>query len=121
MDDPWGHQLLEHRVAAEGFVEPELLVGGLDHVQQSAHPGGGDLHDAVCPAGIRCAATAFNNSTSASVWADPRCSMSRDPWRYVHTTCTAAALDEIRTIRTYVTDPPLPTRRWRAIRTAAGR
>ena len=37
---------------------------------------------------IRCAATAFNTSTSASVCADPRCSMSRDPCRDFHTTWT---------------------------------
>jgi hypothetical protein len=28
---------------------------------------------------------AFNTSTSASVWADPKCSMSRDPRRDFHT------------------------------------
>ena len=60
---------------------------------------------------IRCAATAFNTSTSASVCADPRCSMSRDPCRDFHTTWTATAPDEVRTVRTYATGTPSTTRR----------
>ena len=63
------------------------------------------------PSAIRCAATAFNTSTSASVWADPKCSMSRDPRRDFHTTWTATAPDEVRTVRTYATGIPSRTRR----------
>ena len=32
---------------------------------------------------------AFNTSNTASVWADPKCSMSRDPRRDFHTTWTS--------------------------------
>jgi hypothetical protein len=54
---------------------------------------------------------AFNTSTSASVWADPKWSMSRDPRRDFHTTWTANAPDEVRTVRTYATGIPSRTRR----------
>jgi hypothetical protein len=40
---------------------------------------GTPIGSSSCSAAIRCAATAFNTSTSAAVWAEPRCSMSRDP------------------------------------------
>jgi hypothetical protein len=54
---------------------------------------------------------AFNTSTSASVWADPKCSISRDPRRDFRTTWTATAPDEVRTVRTYATGIPSRTRR----------
>ena len=48
-------------------------------------------------------ATAFSNSTSAPLWADPRCSISRDPRREEYTICTAVAPDDVFTVRTYGT------------------
>jgi hypothetical protein len=58
-----------------------------------------------CPAATRCRAAAFSASTSASSCADPRCSISRDPRRDDHTTCTAVAPDFVFTVRTYGTSP----------------
>jgi hypothetical protein len=59
-----------------------------------------------CPAAIRCCAAAFSASSSASPCADPRCSISRDPLRDDHTTCTAVAPDVVFTVRMYGTRPP---------------
>ena len=58
-----------------------------------------------CPAAIRCCAAAFSASSSASSCADPRCSISRDPRRDDHTTCTAVAPDVVFTVRIYGTRP----------------
>ena len=58
-----------------------------------------------CPAAIRCCAAAFSDSSSASSCADPRCSISRDPRREDHTTCTAVAPDDAFTVRIYGTRP----------------
>ena len=58
-----------------------------------------------CPAAIRCCAAAFSASSSASSCADPRCSISRDPRREDHTTCTAVAPEVVFTVRTYGTRP----------------
>ena len=57
-----------------------------------------------CPAAIRCA-VAFSASSSASSCADPRCSISRDPRREDHTTCTAVAPDVVFTVLMYGTRP----------------
>ena len=38
---------------------------------------------------------------AASSCAEPRCSISRDPRRDDHTTCTAVAPDTVFTVRTY--------------------
>ena len=58
------------------------------------------------PPAIRCLAAAFSASSSAASCADPMCSMSRDPRRDEHTTCTAVAPDAVLTVRTYGTRPP---------------
>jgi hypothetical protein len=54
---------------------------------------------------MRCAAAAFSASSSASSCAEPMCSISRDPRRDNHTTCTAVAPDFVFTVRTYGTGP----------------
>ena len=45
--------------------------------------------------------------------ADPKCSISRDPRREDHTTCTAVAPDLVLTVRTYGTEPLYGPRRVR--------
>jgi hypothetical protein len=80
------------------------------------HPGGGDRQrpalrglqaqaELQLPAAIRCCAAAFSAWSSASSCADPRCSISRDPRREDHTTCTAVAPDVVLTVRMYGTRP----------------
>jgi hypothetical protein len=54
-----------------------------------------------CPAASRCRAAAFSNSTSASLWAEPRWSISREPRREESTICTAVAPEDVFTVRTY--------------------
>ncbi len=54
------------------------------------------------PATSRCCAEAFKISRSASSWADPMCSMSRDPRWQDSTICTAAAPDAVSAVRTDV-------------------
>lgn len=49
--------------------------------------------------------TVCRASSSASSWADPRCSISRAPRREDHTTCTAVAPDVVLTVRMYGTRP----------------
>jgi hypothetical protein len=56
------------------------------------------------PPASRCAAAAFNASSSASLCADPTCSISREPRRDEYTICTAVAPDAVRTVRTYATN-----------------
>jgi hypothetical protein len=58
-----------------------------------------------CPAAIRCCAAAFRASSAASSYADPRCSIFRDPRREDHTTCTAVAPEVVFTVRIYGTRP----------------
>jgi hypothetical protein len=58
-----------------------------------------------CPAARRCRTAAFSAASSASSWADPMCSMSRDPRRDEYTICTAVAPEAVFTVRTYATDP----------------
>lgn len=55
------------------------------------------------PAAIRCRATALCSFRSASVCADPMCSMSREPRRCECTICTALAPEAVSTVRTYAT------------------
>ena len=50
-----------------------------------------------------CRATALSNSRSASVCAEPMCSMSRDPRCCECTICTARAPDAVLTVRTCAT------------------
>jgi hypothetical protein len=54
----------------------------------------------ACPAANRCAAAAFNAANPASSWAEPRCSIERDPRRDDHTICTAVAPELVFTVRT---------------------
>ncbi|RUQ02809.1 hypothetical protein D8M34_17675 [Microbacterium sp. HSID17254] len=49
-------------------------------------------------------------STASGSWAEPRCSISREPAREPCTIWTAVAPDPVRTVRTYATDPSLRTR-----------
>jgi len=78
-----------------------------------AHPRAGDLQQATrpglpssprssspWPAAIRCRATAFSSSTSASSCAAPMCSISRDPRCEEYTICTARAPEAVFTVRT---------------------
>jgi len=62
----------------------------------------GQAHPARLPA---AAAAAFSNSSSASSWAEPRCSMSRELRREERTICTAIAPKAVFTVRTYGTAP----------------
>jgi Magnesium chelatase, subunit ChlI len=88
-----GHQMLQHRISAGGLIEPELPVGRREDIQQPAIRqevisndsarclAGTPIGRSSCPAAIRCAATAFNTSTSASVWGPSRgarCLVTRD-------------------------------------------
>ena len=52
------------------------------------------------PAANRCSAAAFSAANSASSWAEPRCSIYREPRREDHTICTAVAPEEVFTVRT---------------------
>ncbi len=52
-----------------------------------------------CPAVIRCRATVLSSSNSTSSWAEPMCSISREPWREECTICTARAPDAVFTVR----------------------
>ncbi len=49
----------------------------------------------------RCRAAAFSSSTSASLWADPRWSISQEPRREEYTICAAVAPEDVFTVRTY--------------------
>ena len=55
-------------------------------------------------------AAAFNASSSPSSWADPTCSILRDPRREDYTICTAVAPDAVFTVRTYATEEPYERR-----------
>jgi hypothetical protein len=54
-----------------------------------------------CPAATFCRAAAFNSSSSASVCADPMCSIFRAPRRFENTIWTAVTPEEVFTVRTY--------------------
>ncbi len=54
-------------------------------------------------AAIRSAAISFSAATSSSLWAEPRCSICRDPRREDHTTWTAVAPELVRAVRTHAT------------------
>jgi hypothetical protein len=101
--DQW-HQVAEYVAAAGRVLEPEHPVGAIQRVEQAAYPRGGDRQGAPpagssprpssgCPAATHCRAAALSAFSSASSCADPRCSISRDPRRDDHTTCTAVAPD----------------------------
>jgi hypothetical protein len=51
-------------------------------------------------------AAAFSAATPASSWAEPRCSILRDPRRVDHTICTAVAPEVVFTVSTYATNAP---------------
>jgi hypothetical protein len=51
----------------------------------------------------RSTATSFNAATSSSLCPEPRCSIRREPRREDHTTWTALAPEDVRTVRTYAT------------------
>jgi hypothetical protein len=59
-------------------------------------------HAASCEA----AAAAFKTANSALSWAEPRCSIERDPRRDDHTICTAVAPELVLTVRRYATTAP---------------
>jgi hypothetical protein len=54
----------------------------------------------VCPAANRSTAAVFKAANSTSSWAEPRCSIEREPWRHDHTICTPVAPEEVFTVRT---------------------
>jgi hypothetical protein len=49
---------------------------------------------------------ALSASSSASSWADPKCSIRREPRRVDHTICTAIAPEAVFTVRTYAITAP---------------
>ena len=57
------------------------------------------------PAAGRRHPTAVSNSTSASLCADPRCSIARQPRRNEYTIWTAVAPGNVFTVRTYADTP----------------
>jgi hypothetical protein len=86
-------------------------LAGLSGSRRSSSP---------CPAASRCRATARSTSRSASVCADPTCSMSRAPRYWECTICTARAPEAVFTVRTYATAATIePARLVRACRTIA--
>jgi kumamolisin len=52
---------------------------------------------------------AFNAASGASSWAEPRCSIERDPRRDDHTICTAVAPELVFTVRTTAPHGPAPS------------
>ena len=74
--------------------------GGLqrDLVGFGDHPSVGDDGDVG-----RSAAAALSAASSASSWAEPRCSIERDPRREDHTICTAVAPEAVFTVRMLAT------------------
>ena len=71
-------------------------------IGNGSEPGGpaSPRSNPACPAANRSAAAAFNAANSASSWAEPRCSIERDPRREDHTICTAVAPEAVFTVRT---------------------
>jgi hypothetical protein len=57
----------------------------------------------VCPAVNRAAAAVLSAANSTSSWAEPRCSIEREPRRQAHTICTAVAPEAVFTVRTNAT------------------
>ena len=53
-----------------------------------------------CSAASRCRAAALSASSYASSWAEPRCSMVREPRREENTIWTAIAPEAVFTVRT---------------------
>src|SRR6185503_2485712 len=101
------------------LIEAEYLVGTAQRVPQRGGLGGNDLQWlAVGTGGVQPeiqSALAFGQplargslsaSTSPSSWAEPRCSIWREPRRVDHTICTAVAPEEVFTVRTYATNAP---------------
>ena len=91
-DDPCQHQIAKHVVALGGRLEsqnPIRRAQCFPQVRSSARTGSatrrapGDRRSpkssSVCPAANRSAAAAFSAANSTSSWADPRCSIDRDP------------------------------------------
>ena len=89
------------RRARRGSGRPHPGAPAGQHVEPRRARGGPPLRRL-----IRCAATAFNTSTSASVCADPRCSMSRDPCRDFHLDSDRPRRGPLR--RTYATGTSRP-------------
>jgi hypothetical protein len=60
--------------------------------------------NSVCPAVKRAAAAAFSAANSTSSWAEPRCSIEREPRRQDHMSCIAVAPGAVFTVRTNATN-----------------
>src|SRR5262245_57239635 len=85
----------EHKPAHICVICDDVIGNGSD-------PAGGDTARSRTAwlAANRSAAAALSAASSASSWAEPRCSMLREPRRVDHTICTAVAPDAVFTVRT---------------------
>ncbi len=95
LDDPGQHQVPEHLVPAGRVLEPEHPVRMLEGVEQAAHPLGGDRQQRPAalpgrlqaqvklplPGGHLLTSRGLQRLQLGPSWADPMCSMSRDPRR----------------------------------------
>lgn len=106
---PPEHRLPAHRASRAG---PPLVAHPRRRDEcderSCAEPGCSPIprSSSACPAAIRCAAAAFNTATPVSSWAEPTCSIDREPRRDDHTICTATAPDPVFTVRPYATTTP---------------
>ncbi len=81
---------------SQRWVICEEVIGNVPGSTPSDSP----RSSSVCPAANRAAAAALRAANSTSSWAEPMCSIERDPLRQDHTTCTAVAPEDVFTVRT---------------------
>jgi hypothetical protein len=113
LDDPGQHQIPEHLVTTDRTVKPEQVIDPAQSVpprpaREPTISNGPPVisvesrprSNAPRPSASRCRAAALSASNSDSSWAEPRCSMRREPRRDDHTIRTAIAPDLVFTVRT---------------------
>ena len=66
-------------------------------------PRAGEWSSSACRAANRAAAAVFNAANSTSSWAEPMCSIEREPRLQDQTICTAVAPQAVFTVRTKAT------------------
>ena len=108
--------MAEHLVPARRVLQPEHPVSVLQGVQQVPHPRGSDRQRPAAR-GLQAQAElqlpgrdpllrrGLQRLQLRLIVRRPRCSISRDPRREDHTTCTAVAPDVVFTVRMYGTRP----------------
>jgi hypothetical protein len=106
LDDPGQHQVSEHLVTAGCVIEPQQVVHRAQGIPQMSRTRTDNFQRAAGDLGrvqseVECALAsasrwrpaALSASNSDSLWAEPRCSMRREPRGDDQAICTAIAPD----------------------------